>query len=1121
MAPKTKALKLKRALKLGKNRGTPLAGEDPIVLLRVQILGCKDLLAKDRGGTSDPFINISLLTARFQTPVIKKTLAPTWADGTATYNIPLFLSVAHELGVLELVVWDKDLLKKDYLGEAGISLEDWFGPDSTRSRALGFDDQGNMPFSLPLQSSRPGTTASGTITLKLGFVQAPGTNNLLELDEIYSELVRRARPSLVSAPPTEGVGTVRSSHYVPYEDDGGISSDSDSDYSNEEEDEDEDEEEFVDAMQTPPKTPGTPAAAPDVEITPASPSSLTQTPNTPTPAMRPSPTPRSPSFMRLKFPRRNTGNSGTSSPTSTVDEDQPKEDVKEKKKRFRKSFPSPVSVGRKRKGKEFKLPGPNDIVGIVMLEIKSAEDLPKLSNMTRTGWDMDPFVVISFGKKVFRTRVIRHSLNPVWDERLLFHVRKHETTFGLHFTVSDWDKLSSNDYIGDSSFSVQELLEDAEKCDEETGLYPISSNPETLSDKMKEFKLDISTGKESVWAKRHKPVLTVRAKYQPYDALRQKFWQKYLTQYDTDDTGCVSHLELTSMLDSLGSTLTKTTVDAFWSTYGKNPATDELTIPEAIQCLEAELMRPDSEKRTIAENETGMDTSVSATPVLSVSGSRGEELPLQGLDFSGPPMTARAGVGAGEGADVVPPPPVPTEPAQVPLDRRNPSYSSSSDADLDEDVQTTVTRKRMSRFKKKGKKGTASSGGSSGGNSGSGSSPPSSESSVDPVERVINVKNCPMCHRPRMSSKAEVDIVTHLAVCASSDWSKVGEIVVGNFVTASQAQRKWYGRLVGKISGGDYKLGANSGNIIVQNRMTGMLEEEKMQVYVRMGIRLLYKGAKGRMEGGRAKKLLKSMSIKQGVKYDDPASAKDIPAFLNFHSLNVDEILDPLDSFKTFNEFFYRKLKPTARPLDSPGNESRIVSSADCRLMVFPTVTDATRLWIKGREFTVAKLLGCENETGPGAKYAKDISKYHDGAVAIFRLAPQDYHRFHCPVAGTIGEMTDIAGEYYTVNPQAIRTALDVYGENVRKIVPIDSPVFGRVMAVCVGAMMVGTIRTTVEEGQEVQRGQEFGYFAFGGSTIVMLFEKGRVEWDEDLVVNSRASLETLVRVGMGIGNAK
>jgi len=262
-----------------------------------------------------------------------------------------------------------------------------------------------------------------------------------------------------------------------------------------------------------------------------------------------------------------------------------------------------------------------------------------------------------------------------------------------------------------------------------------------------------------------------------------------------------------------------------------------------------------------------------------------------------------------------------------------------------------------------------------------------------------------------------------------------------------------------------------------------------------------------------ARRLLKSLSIKQGLKYDDPESARDIPAFIEFHNLNVDEILEPVPSFKTFNQFFYRKLKPDARPVENPEDPYRLVSGADCRLMAFETVQEATRLWIKGREFTVSRLLG--------ERYRGEADKYIGGALCIFRLAPQDYHRFHVPVDGVIGPMSDISGEYYTVNPQAIRTALDVYGENVRKIVPIDSPQFGRVMMVCVGAMMVGSIKMTVEEGQRVKRGEEFGYFAFGGSTIVILFEKGVVEWDEDLVVNSKACLETLVRVGMGIGRRR
>lgn len=127
--------------------------------------------------------------------------------------------------------------------------------------------------------------------------------------------------------------------------------------------------------------------------------------------------------------------------------------------------------------------------------------------MTRLGWDMDPFVVVSFGKKVFRTRVLRHSLNPVWDEKLLFHVRRYESTFKVQLTVLDWDKLSSNDHVGDASFDVSELMMNAPVKDEATGLYP--ANVSTTDD-MQEFKLNLQTAKEMPWESKHNPVLTIR-----------------------------------------------------------------------------------------------------------------------------------------------------------------------------------------------------------------------------------------------------------------------------------------------------------------------------------------------------------------------------------------------------------------------------------------------------------------------------------------------------------------------------------------------------------------------------------------------------------------------------------
>jgi phosphatidylserine decarboxylase len=215
------------------------------------------------------------------------------------------------------------------------------------------------------------------------------------------------------------------------------------------------------------------------------------------------------------------------------------------------------------------------------------------------------------------------------------------------------------------------------------------------------------------------------------------------------------------------------------------------------------------------------------------------------------------------------------------------------------------------------------------------------------------------------------------------------------------------------------------------------------------------------------------------------------------------EVLEPVDAYKNFNEFFYRKLKPDARPPSAPDNPHIIVSPADCRSVVFNTITAAQKIWIKGRDFSIKRLLG--------DAYPEDAGRYENGALGIFRLAPQDYHRFHIPVDGVMRKPKLIAGEYYTVNPMAIRSALDVYGENVRVIVPIDSEVHGRVMVVCVGAMMVGSTVITRQEGDHVHRAEELGYFKFGGSTIVLLFEEGKMVFDDDLVDNSNGPLETLV----------
>ena len=667
----------------------------------------------------------------------------------------------------------------------------------------------------------------------------------------------------------------------------------------------------------------------------------------------------------------------------------------ELERRTRKKLRRPRARKLERSGDfSFKAALGQDILGIMMIEVEGARDLPRWRNVTKTSFDMDPFAIVSFNRKIFRTRVCRHTLNPKWKEKLLFHVRSNEKGFNVKFFVYDWDKMSANDYVGEATLPVSNLMCAVPAPDPTTGLF--DSDVATLST-MHTLELPLSRelgDEEQKYGTGKTPVLTIRFCYRPYEALRQRFWRELLQSYDTNDTNGVDIVEFSTMLSSLGSTLTRETINELYTRHGKNSETDELTFEEGVLVLEELLKRPVSARRKQVH------------------------------------VTA-----------------------------------SDSDSDGEEEI---------------------------------------------PVERIVRLRSCPLCNMPNLGQVDEMDILTHLALCASSDWHRVDEIAMSRFVTASQAHRKWYTNVIQKIGQGNYSVGANSANILVQKRDSGELLEEKMQVYVRLGIRLLYQGAYGQMSGARVRRMLYNMSIKQGRKFDAPSSTKFILPFITFHGINTDEMLVPVDAFTTFNEFFCRKIKMELRPVDDPGDPCTLVSCADCRLMAFPSVELATQLWIKGRQFSVQKLLG--------RRYGQETVPPF--SVVIFRLAPQDYHRFHVPVDGIIGEPDWVDGEYYTVNPMGIRSTIDVFGENKRVIIPIHTQEFGNLYIIAIGAMMVGSIRLSVQPSQRVCRGEELGYFKFGGSTLVLLAEKDRLQIDQDLLHTSDSCIETLVRVGMHIGRA-
>ncbi|GLT53757.1 hypothetical protein SLA2020_270070 [Shorea laevis] len=212
-------------------------------------------------------------------------------------------------------------------------------------------------------------------------------------------------------------------------------------------------------------------------------------------------------------------------------------------------------------------------------------------------------------------------------------------------------------------------------------------------------------------------------------------------------------------------------------------------------------------------------------------------------------------------------------------------------------------------------------------------------------------------------------------------------------------------------------------------------------------------------------------------------SAQDIPKFVEFFKgqLSLAEVKYPLEHFKTFNEFFIRELKPGARPIACMERDDVAICSADSRLMAFKSADDSLRFWIKGRKFSIQGLLG------------KDVcsNAFIDGSLVIFRLAPQDYHRFHIPVSGTIEKFINIPGCLYTVNPIAVNSKYcNVFTENKRVVSIISTAEFGKVALVAIGATMVGSITFSKKEGDYVKKGDEFGYFSFGGSTVICVFEK-------------------------------
>ena len=267
-------------------------------------------------------------------------------------------------------------------------------------------------------------------------------------------------------------------------------------------------------------------------------------------------------------------------------------------------------------------------------------------------------------------------------------------------------------------------------------------------------------------------------------------------------------------------------------------------------------------------------------------------------------------------------------------------------------------------------------------------------------------------------------------------------------------------------------------------------------------LKKLYGSVSGRI-------LLKSLtapavSKAAGAFMDSPLSKPLIKRFIKSAGIDTSEYI--MKGIRCYNDFFTRKVKPEKRPVDY--EPSHLISPCDSKLTVYKIGRNSI-FRIKGSRYRVSDLL--QNQFL--------AERFSGGYCLIFRLEVNDYHRYCYIDSGTKTDNTFIQGELHTVNPIALER-YNIYKRNSREYTVMHTDNFGDVLQVEVGAMMVGRIVNHHGESA-VSRGEEKGMFEFGGSTIVMLFEKDSIVIDEDILRNSANAYETVVKYGEKIGTAR
>jgi phosphatidylserine decarboxylase precursor len=233
----------------------------------------------------------------------------------------------------------------------------------------------------------------------------------------------------------------------------------------------------------------------------------------------------------------------------------------------------------------------------------------------------------------------------------------------------------------------------------------------------------------------------------------------------------------------------------------------------------------------------------------------------------------------------------------------------------------------------------------------------------------------------------------------------------------------------------------------------------------------------------------------RGQFLDMPASASGIPSFMARPNYHIDDYVTEPSGWLTFNQFFAREVKPGKRPIAEPHNDRVIVSPADSTFAGKWDIDADSKVTVKGVSWPVVQLLD-------GSPYQE---AFKNGIYTHSFLDVDDYHRYHVPVAGEIKEVRKIQGRVYlNVIRKADGTLEVIDGETYqynqeRGLIVVDSPEVGLVAVLPIGMGLVSSVNLTPEVGAKLQKGDEFGFFLFGGSDIVMLFQNKKVVIDAEV----------------------